>query len=199
MRKGTPLRRDDNTTSIPLPFAARQTSSFRAPLLLLGAILLGGSAFSYSQNALVNKHAPAFARVDLHTSRQIHLSDYRGKVVLLNFWATWCAPCLLEMPRFVEWQRQYGKGGLQVLGVSMDDDDSPVRSLDHKLNLNYPVIMGDEKLGELYGGILGLPVTYLVDRSGVVRARFQGETDLGKIEEQIKLLLSAPHLTSRPQ
>jgi peroxiredoxin len=170
----------------------------RAPLLLLSAILLGGSALGYSENALVNRHAPAFARVDLHTSQQIHLSDYRGKVVLLNFWATWCAPCLLEMPRFVAWQRQYGKSGLQVLGVSMDDDDSPVRSLDRKLILNYPVVMGDEKLGELYGGVLGLPVTYLVDRNGVVRARFQGETDLDKIEEQLKLLLSAPRATSRP-
>jgi peroxiredoxin len=168
-------------------------------LLLLGAILLGSSAFSHSETPLVNKHAPAFARVDLHTSRQIHLSGYRGKVVLLNFWATWCAPCLLEMPRFVAWQRQYAKSGLQVIGVSMDDDDSPVRPLDRKLNLNYPVVMGDEKLGELYGGILGLPVTYLIDRNGVIRARFQGEADLGKVEEQIKLLLSAPRPVSHPQ
>jgi peroxiredoxin len=168
-------------------------------LFLLSAILLGCCALGYSENALVNKHAPVFARTDLHTSRQIHLSDYRGKVVLLNFWATWCAPCLLEMPRFVEWQRQYGKSGLQVLGVSMDNEDSPVRSLDRKLNLNYPVMMGDEKLGELYGGILGLPVTYLVDRTGVVRARFQGEADLDKMEEHLKLLLSAPRRVSRPQ
>jgi cytochrome c biogenesis protein CcmG, thiol:disulfide interchange protein DsbE len=135
--------------------------------------------------------APDFARMDLHHA-QVHLADYRGKVVLLNFWATWCAPCLLEMPHFVEWQNRYGAQGLQVLGVSMDDDESPVRSLDKKLRLNYPVTMGDVKLGELYGGILGLPVTYLIDRKGVIRARFEGETELRKIENQLKSLLAAP-------
>jgi peroxiredoxin len=135
--------------------------------------------------------APDFARMDLHHA-QVHLADYRGKVVLLNFWASWCAPCLLEMPHFVEWQNRYGAQGLQVLGVSMDDDESPVRSLDKKLRLNYPVTMGDVKLGELYGGILGLPVTYLIDRKGVIRARFEGETELQKIENQLKSLLAAP-------
>lgn len=74
----------------------------------------------------------------------------------------------------------------------MDDDESPVRSLDKKLRLNYPVTMGDVKLGELYGGILGLPVTYLIDRKGVIRARFEGETELRKIENQLKSLLAAP-------
>jgi peroxiredoxin len=100
------------------------------------------------------------------------------------------------MPRFVEWQTKYGTRGLQVLGVSMDDSDSPVRTLNRKLHLNYPVMMGDERLGELYGGILGLPVTYLIDRRGVVRARFQGETDLSKIEGQLKVLLSTPSTAS---
>jgi peroxiredoxin len=124
---------------------------------------------------------------------QVRLANYRGKIVLLNFWATWCAPCLLEMPRFVQWQDRYRAHGLQVLGVSMDDDASPVRALNRKLHLNYPVVMGDEKLGDLYGGILGLPVTYLIDRNGAIRARFQGETDLSKIEAELKELLAAPH------
>ena len=78
----------------------------------------------------------------------------------------------------------------------MDDSDSPVRTLNRKLHINYPVMMGDERLGELYGGILGLPVIYLIDRKGIVRARFQGETDLRKIEEQLKVLLSAPSTAS---
>jgi peroxiredoxin len=154
------------------------------PALLMTALALG-------QAASPPKPAPAFARVDLHGS-PIRLDNYRGKVVLLNFWATWCAPCLHEMPRFAEWQHRYGTQGFQVLGVSMDDDASPVRALDRKLHLNYPVLMGDEKLGELYGGILGLPVTYLIDRKGLIRARFQGEADLDKIEERLKGLLSSP-------
>ena len=135
--------------------------------------------------------APGFSRLDINGS-QVRLEHYRGNIVLLNFWATWCAPCLLEMPRFVQWQNRYRTQGLQVLGVSMDDDISPVRALNRKLHLNYPVVMGDEKLGELYGGILGLPVTYLIDRKGAIRARFQGEIDLNKIEAELKELLAAP-------
>ena len=168
---------------------------FLASLLVVGVILLGGGTISCAATSLLNKRAPDFRRVDLRKF-PVHLSDYRGKVVLLNFWATWCAPCLYEMPRLVEWQNNYGTRGLQVLGVSMDDSDSPVRALSGKLHINYPIMMGDERLGELYGGILGLPVTYLIDRRGVIRARFKGETDLSKIEEHLKELLSVPTTAS---
>jgi peroxiredoxin len=164
-------------------------------LEVMGTILLCSSGGSCAATSLLSKRAPDFRRVDLRNA-PVHLADYRGKIVLLNFWATWCAPCLYEMPRFVEWQTKYGTRGLQVLGVSMDDADSPVRRLSRKLHINYPVMMGDERLGELYGGILGLPVTYLIDRKGIVRVRFQGETDLSKIEEQLKVLLSAPSTAS---
>ena len=71
----------------------------------------------------------------------------------------------------------------------MDDDDSGVRALNRKMRLNYPVVMGDTELGELYGGVLGLPLVYLIDRQGVIRARFDGETDPRLIEAQVKILL----------
>jgi cytochrome c biogenesis protein CcmG/thiol:disulfide interchange protein DsbE len=141
--------------------------------------------------SLVNRKAPVFARRDLN-NRNLKLRSFRGKVVLLNFWATWCAPCQIEMPVFVAWQRKYGPQGFQVIGISMDDEAAPVRRLVRKLKLNYPVAMGDEKLGIRYGGVLGLPVTYLIDRDGKVRAQFQGETNLITIEEQLKPLLSHP-------
>jgi peroxiredoxin len=99
----------------------------------------------------------------------------------------------------MEWQNRYGGLGFQVVGVSMDDSEAPVRALDAKLRLNYPVVMGDERLGELYGGILGLPVTYLIDRQGIIRARFQGEADLDKIEEQLRSLVSSPHAAPFPR
>lgn len=136
------------------------------------------------------QRAPDFSRPALNRV-SVRLAGYRGKVVLLDFWATWCAPCLTEMPHFMQWQNQYGPQGLQVLGVSMDDDDSAVRRLTAKLRVNYPVVMGDEKLAELYGGILGLPVTYLIDRNGIIQARFQGETDPARIEAALHRLLSA--------
>ena len=96
------------------------------------------------------------------------------------------------MPRFVQWQRQYGPQGFKVIGISMDDDPALVRRVVRRLKLNYPVAMGDEELGALYGGVLGLPLTFLIDRDGKVRAQFQGETGLKTIEDQLKRLLSEP-------
>jgi peroxiredoxin len=94
------------------------------------------------------------------------------------------------MPGFVAWQKKYGPRGLQIIGISMDDDPALVRSLYSKLKLNYPVAMGDVKLGNLYGGVLGLPMTFLIDRHGDIKAEFQGETDLGTMERQMQSLLS---------
>ena len=151
---------------------------------MLGAAPANGAPIQTSPRSLVNTPAPQIARKDLNGA-QIDLKRLRGKVVLLNFWATWCAPCQIEMPVFAQWQQKYGLDGLQVIGISMDDDPTPARKLVLKLNLNYPVAMGDAALGKRYGGVLGLPLTFLIDRSGMIRAQFQGEADLGKIEKQL--------------
>jgi peroxiredoxin len=132
--------------------------------------------------------APAFVRTELD-GKKLDLAAYRGKVVLLNFWATWCASCELEMPTFVRWQSQYRARGLQVIGISMDDDPRLARRAYARLKLNYPVAVGDAELGEMYGGVLGLPVTYLIDGGGEIRAKFQGEADLQEIEKQLVTLL----------
>ena len=143
---------------------------------------------AFAATTLVHKKAPEFVRPSLDHKR-LDLKAYRGKVVLLNFWATWCAPCQVEMPSFVAWQRKYGPRSLQVIGISMDDDPALARAAYRKLKLNYPVAMGDVKLGDLYGGVLGLPMTFLIDRHGKIRAEFHGETDLNKIEMQLQSLL----------
>ena len=117
--------------------------------------------------------APDFTRTDLSGST-LSLGRYRGKIVLLNFWATWCAPCLAEIPKFSLWQQTYGPEGLQVLGVSMDDDSAPVKRTLRKYGIVYPVVMGDAPLGELYGGVLGLPQSYLIDASGPYRCALRG-------------------------
>lgn len=137
---------------------------------------------------LVQKQAPQFTRKDL-SGREVDLKSYRGKVVLLNFWATWCAPCQVELPRFRSWQEEYGPQGFQVLAVSMDDGDAPVRKTLRRLHLDFPVVMGDARLGEAYGGVLGLPVTFLIDRHGAVVAKIKGESNLGKMESEVKQLL----------
>jgi cytochrome c biogenesis protein CcmG, thiol:disulfide interchange protein DsbE len=133
--------------------------------------------------------APDFTRTDLSGST-LSLSRYRGKIVLLNFWATWCAPCLAEIPKFSLWQQTHGAEGLQVLGVSMDDDSGPVKRTLRKYGIAYPVVMGDAPLGELYGGVLGLPQSYLIDASGRIVARYEGEPDLNQMESRIKELLT---------
>ena len=133
-----------------------------------------------------------------HNGKPVKLSSFRGKVVLLNFWASWCAPCLKEMPRFSAWQRDYGVEGLQILGVSMDDDAAPVRRLLAKRPQAYPILMGDAKLGEAFGGVLGLPCSYLIDTEGRIVARFRGDSDLKQIEVQIKALLPGLHGPRRP-
>jgi thiol-disulfide isomerase/thioredoxin len=158
--------------------------------LLMGACFAaGGARCAFAAQSLLNKKAPEFARQDLN-GRALDLESFRGKVVLLNFWATWCAPCRVEMPVFAEWQHRYGPQGLQVIGISMDDDAAPARRLVARLKLDYPVVMGDEALGELYGEVLGLPLTFLIDRNGVVRASYQGEAGLKAIEGELKLLLA---------
>jgi peroxiredoxin len=141
-----------------------------------------------SATSLLHKKAPEFVRTDLR-HQKLDLRTYRGKVVLLDFWATWCASCELEMPRFVAWQAQYNSRGLQIIGISMDDDPELARKMYEKQRLNYPVAMGDDKLGRLYGGVLGLPLAFLIDSQGKVQAIFRGETDLDLIEKKFKPLL----------
>ena len=160
--------------------------------MLLTLVPQAGSQTSGTQS-LVGRRAPEFVRRDL-TGHNLDLARLHGKVVLLNFWATWCAPCQVEMPMFARWQKQYGPQQLAVIGISMDDDSESVRRTILAQRVDYPVAMGDATLGQRYGGVLGLPLTFLIDRNGIVRAKFQGEADPGKIEASLRSLLA----THRP-
>ena len=139
-------------------------------------------------NAVTHPLAPDFSVTDL-SGQTLQLSRYRGKVVLLNFWATWCAPCRAEIPRFVELQNKYDKEGFEIIGISLDDDPKLVRAFYQQLRMNYPVAIGDAKLAEQYGGILGLPVSFLIGRDGRIYAKYAGETDIPLIEREINSLL----------
>lgn len=141
-----------------------------------------------TQAPAVNHAAPNFSRTTFDR-KKIVLSSFRGKVVLLNFWASWCGPCLVEIPHFVDWQRRYGRQGLQVIGISMDDEERPALAVYRKFAVNYPMLMGDARLGELYGGILGLPVTFLIDRLGIVRFEYRGAIQVNALQAEIQALL----------
>jgi thiol-disulfide isomerase/thioredoxin len=120
----------------------------------------------------------------------VDLTALRGKVVLLNFWATWCAPCQVELPQFAAWQGKYRQAGLAVIGISMDDDAASARARVRKLALGFPVVMGDAALGRRYGGVLGLPVTFLIARDGALAERYEGEVSLKGVETRVKELLA---------
>jgi peroxiredoxin len=121
----------------------------------------------------------------------LRLSDYRGKVLLLDFWATWCAPCQEEIPRFVEWQNEYRDRGLQVIGVSMDDSPEPVQKFDREFRMNYPVAIGTQCIASQYGGILGLPVNFVIGRDGKIKAKHLGMYDLMLLKRELNLQLDS--------
>jgi peroxiredoxin len=145
-----------------------------------------------SSRSLAKEHLPApdFSLPEL-SGQNLSLSTYRGKVVLLDFWATWCDPCREEIPRFVELQSHYGDQGLQIIGISMDDGPDPVRPFYQQFKMNYPVVMGNAKIGELYGGVLGLPIAFVIGRDGHIYAKHVGATDIAVFDKEIKALLPA--------
>lgn len=137
------------------------------------------------------KTAPDFSLSTLD-GQPLRLSSYRGKVVVLDFWATWCVPCREEIPQFIRMQDQYGSRGMQVIGISMDDSPEPVRSFYQEFKMNYPVALGDAKLGEQYGGILGLPITYVIGRDGEIANKYIGAVSVAVIEQRVQALLQKP-------
>jgi thiol-disulfide isomerase/thioredoxin len=158
-------------------------------LYLLNRFWISPAARAQVKSSGDHPLAPGFSLTDI-TGKPLKLSDYQGKVVMLDFWATWCGPCRIEIPGFVQLQTQYGGQGLAVIGISMDDDSQPVVEFYKELHMNYPVAVGNDRLGELYGGVLGLPTTFLIGRDGRIYAKHVGAYDLAVFEAEIKQLLA---------
>jgi len=125
--------------------------------------------------------------------RAVKLSDFRGKVVVLNFWATWCAPCRVETPWLVDLYRQYKERGLEVVGVSMDDGDQEhVSDFVKEMGINYTVLTGNHAVGDAYGGARFLPQTFFIDRNGKIIKHSIGIKSKSDFEEAIKQSLTTP-------
>ena len=140
---------------------------------------------------LLNQPAPDFALTSLD-GKTLKLSDFHGKAVLLNFWATWCEPCKIEMPWFVDLQKKYGPQGLQVFGVAMDDaSPKEIAEFTQKMGVNYPIVIGKEEVGTLYGGVQYLPSTFYISRDGKVMERVFGLVSRSEIETNVQKALSA--------
>ncbi len=162
-----------------------------AGLYLVNRYWIAPATMVHTAKAAGNRPmAPAFSLIDLN-GRKLELADYKGKIVLLDFWASWCGPCRIEIPGFIQLQDRYRDQGLVVLGIYIDDNAESVRAFYRDFKMNYAVAPGDSRLVELFGGIVGLPTTFLIGRDGRIYSKHSGATDVSVFEEEIKELLGA--------
>ena len=150
---------------------------------------------------LVGKPAPSFTLEDL-SGKKVSLADYKGKAVLINFWATWCGPCKLETPWLVDLRQQYAGKGFEILGISTEGDDlkaddkdgwakdkAAINKFVTQMKVPYPMLVNGDSISKDYGGLDAMPTSFFVDRNGVVVAAQMGITSQSEIETKIKKAL----------
>jgi peroxiredoxin len=184
--------------SFPRLFAALSATAFILLILAGCSRELAAPAENSSVKPVTDRRpAPDFELKDIG-GKSVKLSDYRGQVVLLNFWATWCGPCKLEIPWFVDFEKQHKDRGFAVLGISMDEDGwDTVKPYLEWARVNYRVLMGDDSVAMLYGGVDSLPTTFLIDREGNIASIHVGLVGKGDYESDIETLLSQTASSSR--
>jgi len=142
------------------------------------------------EEPLKGKPAPGFTLVNLE-GKKVSLSDYKGRPLIVNFWATWCAPCKLEMPWFEEFRQKYHSQGFEILGIA--EDDAPKDEIEKtakKINVSYPILLTDGKVAPAYGGVDQLPMSFYIDRKGVVETETIGLASKDEVEANIKKLVA---------
>ena len=177
----------------------RSTRTYASMILAVVAVLAGFYIFSRSETkgtrdirpelppSAEGSVAPAFVLPDL-SGKTVSLSELKGHVVILDFWATWCPPCRREIPDFVNLQNEYGSRGLQIVGIALDEQEK-VQAFASQHGMNYPVLIGSDDVVRRYGGIDGIPTTFVIDRKGKIVGRFEGFQSKEIFEEEIKKLL----------
>lgn len=166
---------------------------------LVAIILTAALAITYSRSAggpvaevKDRRAAPDFSLKDVG-GNELSLSEYRGKVILLNFWATWCGPCEIEIPWFIDLEGRFRNRGFVVIGISMDEDGwGAVEPYIREKKVNYRVVLGADEVAKRYGGIESLPTTLLIDRNGRIAAEHVGLVGKSIYEQQVGKLLAAP-------
>lgn len=171
------------------PLRRARSSALRTSFLTLALLAL--SACRHGSPA-----APAgpidFAAPDLFSNTSIKLSDFDGDVILVNFWASWCGPCQVEIPGLIELHRRYRDKGVTVIGVAMDDTEDDARQAARQLGIDYPVVRGSDAVSRRFGGIVGFPTTFILDRRRVPVVSYPGLASPRAMEQQILAHLGAP-------
>jgi cytochrome c biogenesis protein CcmG/thiol:disulfide interchange protein DsbE len=169
-----------------MPFSLKQRNSMKNGILSLTVVALLFPALLVGQSGT---KAPNFS-LKAANGKTVELKKLQGKVVVVNFWATWCGPCKAEIPGFLEVYQQYKSKGLEIVGISLDQDGwKPVKPFIERYKSTYPVVVGDGSLAEAYGGIDAIPTTFVIDKKGNIAARHVGFMDKKALEGLMKGLL----------
>ncbi|MFI5357427.1 MAG: TlpA family protein disulfide reductase [Opitutales bacterium] len=134
--------------------------------------------------------APAWTLLDLQ-GKPVSFAQFKGKVVVVDFWATWCGPCRSEIPGYIKLQQKYGKDGLVIVGISLDQGGpAVVKEFLQKQGMNYVVVMGDDATVSAFGGVDGIPTTFIIDRQGMIRDKKVGAEDSAAYEQTLQHYLN---------
>lgn len=175
--------------TIPVALRARRALGAAALAVTL-ALMAGCAKKDVTQGGAVGTAAPAFALPDLE-GKTVRNTDLQGKVVVLNFWATWCPPCREEVPDFVRLQSKYREQGLAIVGLSLDNGGAhDVRPFVEEYNVNYTMLIANQETADSFGGILGIPTTFVLDRKGTIVKRVVGKLSAEAFEEAVQPLLA---------
>ncbi len=148
---------------------------------------MSGVASPSGADPAIGSMAPEFSLKSVPEGHTVTLSSLKGKAVVINFWATWCGPCKIEMPWLIELQNKYGAQGLQIVGITKEDsNEQTIAGFTRKMGVNYTILIGTQQVQDLYGGIGGLPTSFFLDRSGKVVHEIVGLDSESKFEDAIK-------------
>ncbi len=151
--------------------------------MFVGIFLLVGCQGGVAED----RGAPDFTLSDIN-GRSVSLSDFRGKVVILDFFASWCPPCRRGIPDFVELQREYGPEGLAIVGIALENLRN-AKAFASRMGMNYPVLVGDDRVNQMYGPVRSIPTTFIIDREGNIVKKYIGFRPKSTFEEDIRKLL----------
>lgn len=175
-----------------IPLSVAFGVAILAGLYLLNRYWIAPASLQKKECATARPMAADFTLTSLN-GKQINLKKYRGKVVLLNFWATWCGPCRMEIPGLKKLQREFGPKGLRVIGMDVISEDNPsaVRAFYKQYKMNYPVVLANDNVGNLYGGLWATPTTILIGCDGRVYRKYVGYRNTSVLGHAISGLLAS--------